>query len=141
MNELEKAVVLLEQMQTCLRYGQMPTDMMLAHLSQGEQFSTFAFLGESLKKMKRGVLFPTAWKESLRGMKQSGFQPCDLERLEQIGDILGGSDFESQIEALSLQLSLLRGHLQQATARREQLGKLYRTLGVLTGIGVSIFLI
>lgn len=134
-------ILLMEQMQTYLRYGQMPTTEMLERFSAGESFAELTFLRDCLSEMRCGCLFPEAWKNSVRRFQTGRLSNRDREILENIADILGGSDFESQIEALELNISLLRQNLQEAITEKNTVGKLYRSLGVLLGIGAAIFMI
>lgn len=113
---------------------------MLSRLSQSESFAGFTFLKECLRQLQGGVLFPDAWKAGVRGFRGS-LTDRDKEILESVSDILGSSDYESQLNALELNITLLEENLKEALAEKNTGGKLYRTLGVLIGIGAAIFLL
>ena len=140
-SDLEQAIRLLEQMQTYLRYGQMPTAEMVSRLSGSEGFAGFTFLSVCLERMKAGDLFPDAWRAALRSFHGSKLSDRDKGVLETIADILGGSDYESQLHALELNITLLGQNLKEALAEKNTGGKLYRSLGVLLGIGAAIFML
>ncbi len=140
MNELENAILLLEQMETCLRYGQIPTFEMLERLSDSGSFGGCTYLNQCFGRVKSGWQFPQAWRKSVQE-ERSGLGKRDKAILSNVADILGGSDFESQIEALSLNRSLLKQNLSEAIGERNTRGKLYRSLGILLGIGIAIFMI
>lgn len=138
---IENAVLLLEKIQTYLRYGQVPTGELVARLSEQEAFRSFSFLGECRAKMEQGVSFPTAWRESIETFSGSALTAADKQVLGGVADILGGSDYVSQISALELTEALLKQNLAEALEEKNTRGKLYRSLGLLLGIGAAIFFV
>ncbi|MBQ4153526.1 MAG: hypothetical protein IJD11_04125, partial [Oscillospiraceae bacterium] len=65
-NELENAILLLEQMETCLRYGQIPTFEMLERLSDSGSFGGCTYLNQCFGRVKSGWQFPQAWRKSVQ---------------------------------------------------------------------------
>lgn len=136
---IETAILLVEKMQTYLRYGQVPTGELVARLAEQEAFRSFSFLKECHIKLEQGVSFPVAWGESVAAWKGSALSEEDKRALSGIADILGGSDYVSQLSALELTEAMLKQNLTEALEEKNTRGKLCRSLGLLLGIGAAIF--
>lgn len=139
-SELENAILFLEKTQTFLKYGQVPTEELLSRLSEQEKFQGLGFIKAALRLMQKGMPFPVAWKQALLEQRGGKLKPADRDILTGVGDILGGSDAESQISGLELTAELLRQNYKEALEEKNTGGKLYRSLGFLIGIGAAIFI-
>lgn len=132
-------MLLVEKMQTCLRYGMLPTGELITQLSEQEAFQSFSFLTECRAKMEQGMSFPAAWRESVEAFGGGALAAADKRVLSGIAEILGGSDALSQISALELTEAMLKQNLSEALTDKNTRGKLYRSLGLLLGAGAAIF--
>ena len=65
----------------------------------------------------------------------------DKDILKNLGKLLGKTDIEGQLSEIELTSSFLDSQIKKAEQERERNGKLYKTLGVITGIGIVIVLI
>ena len=139
-NELEVGILLLEKMQTYLRYGKVPTSELIALLAGNDRFSALSFLKECDRQMNQGTPFPQAWRSGLGSWKNTAMKPKNKEILAGVSDVLGSSDCESQMNTLGLTASLLKQSLREAVEEKNTIGKLYRSLGVWLGIGAAIFM-
>lgn len=137
---MEDAILLIEKIETYLRYGQVPTQELISRLCESEGIRSLTFLKNCYKKMERGDAFPTAWRTSLEEWNNTKLKQEDKKALYDVADILGSSDYESQINALDLTEVLLKQGLEDAVKEKETGGKLYRSLGILFGIGAAIFM-
>ena len=61
--------------------------------------------------------------------------------LEIFGKILGQTDLQGQLGKVKLTLGFLDKQILEAQAEENKNKKLYKTLGVLTGVGLVIILI
>ena len=68
-SELEASLVLLEKMQTYLRYEQTPTDELIEKLATLELFGSLRFLTECRRDMGKGTPFPQAWRAGVNRAK------------------------------------------------------------------------
>ena len=139
-NELETGILLLEKMQTYLRYGKIPTSELVRALASNENFTALTFLKECSQKIEQGDAFPDAWKSAVGLWRDTRLNEKDKEILSGVSDILGSSDYESQVNSLGLTAALLEQNLKEALDAKNTTGKLYRSLGVLIGIGIAIFI-
>ena len=64
-----------------------------------------------------------------------------MGRLAEAGRYLGEMDMLSQERSMDFVAHTLQEQIDQATANATRLGKLYNTMGVLTGIGLVVLLL
>ena len=140
-SELERLLSLFESIETHLRYRQTPTAELIAAMAASEQYRVFTFLPLCAKRLSAGADFPTAWRDSLSASAwDMHLQGGDLDILRSLSDVLGATDTQGQLSALDLASELLRQNLKEAVHKKHTLGKLYRSLGVLVGIGAAIMI-
>ena len=67
--------------------------------------------------------------------------PKDKEVLNGLGKLLGQTDIEGQINQIKLVDDFLNIQIQEANEAKNKNEKLYRTLGMVAGLGIVIILI
>lgn len=65
----------------------------------------------------------------------------DKEVIKTMGKLLGKTDIEGQLSEISLGLDLIGKQIKYAEYERNKNSKLYKTMGVILGLGISIILI
>lgn len=65
----------------------------------------------------------------------------DKQVMKNLSKLLGKTDVEGQINEIELTESFLETQIEKAENEREKNAKLYKTLGVISGIGIVIILI
>lgn len=69
------------------------------------------------------------------------FNKEDKNMIKTIGKLLGKTDIEGQLSEISLGLNLVDKQIKNAECEKNKNSKLYKTMGVILGIGISIILI
>ncbi|MEG2814197.1 MAG: stage III sporulation protein AB [Oscillospiraceae bacterium] len=98
------------------------------------------FLKNVYENMQIEKNFPQIWKEQIDNSQINLFDGDKLLILS-LGDILGSYELNSQIESIELQEKLLEEKINEAREKFLQLGKLYRSLGILLGIACGILIL
>ena len=93
-----------------------------------------------------GITLPDAWRRAVERLHREHRQFCclsaeDVGRLAEAGRYLGEMDMLSQERSMDFVAHILQEQIDQATANATRLGKLYNTMGVLTGIGLVVLLL
>lgn len=65
----------------------------------------------------------------------------DKEVVKTIGKLLGKTDIEGQLSEISLGLDLISKQIKDAECEKNKNSKLYKTMGIIFGLGISIILI
>lgn len=140
--QLEQSLVMLEKIQTYLRYEQMPTKDIIDCLVDCEELQQLCFLKLCHQQLKKSHDFPRLWTQSInQSANKMDFQKDDQKVLKMLGNILGSTNTENQLNQLELVRQLLEQSFQQATQEHQQKGKLFQSLGVLSGIAIAILCI
>ena len=101
----------------------------------------FCKMGESLIRHETESFYDT-WTIGIhRLFMESCIKWEDLEELDVLGKNLGSMDFEAQLNRLNLYLRELDERLIRIQDENREKVKLYRLLGILSGIFITILLI
>lgn len=81
-----------------------------------------------------------AWEEALRIVK-TNLTKEDLDMLRTFGKMIGKTDLEGQIKEIELTNILLDQQAEDARIKKQKNGKMYQSLGVISGLALCIILI
>lgn len=68
-------------------------------------------------------------------------QKCDIEILNDFFENIGMGDTKSEYERCELYINLLKVKSDEAKSKYQELGRLYKTIGLFSGIFICIFFI
>ncbi len=81
-----------------------------------------------------------SWNEAINNTK-SDFNEEDKEIIKMLGKMLGKTDIKGQVNEIDLCISLIKRQLKKAESEKEKNYKLYKTMGIVLGLGICIVLI
>lgn len=82
----------------------------------------------------------TSWCESINELKNN-LDSEDKEIIKMLGKLLGKTDIKGQVNEIVLTQSLIEKQIEKAEFEKSKNVKLYKTMGVICGIGICIILI
>lgn len=83
-----------------------------------------------------------AWDKALENTKdKTNLKEEDITALKTLGKMLGNTDIEGQVSQIELTENLLNEQIENAQEEKIKNSKLYKTLGVATGLTIAIILI
>jgi stage III sporulation protein AB len=98
-------------------------------------------VGQELKKME-GRSFQDIWKEKTEEcLKDTRLKKQDIDLLKGLGENLGYLDKEMQIGTIDLYIEQLEGEIQNLTENVQTKTRLYRCLGIMGGLFITILII
>lgn len=146
---LGERVELLRSLQGALSYLEeeltfrcTPMPKLLAHLAHSRTGAVGGFFRAVLASMERknAPSLRQSWsrlvKEDLPLLKEE-----ERQTLEELGEVLGQYDAQTQAQALRMAGQRLAGAYLEAQAERQRLGKVYLALGVAGGMVTVLVLI
>jgi stage III sporulation protein AB len=128
---LAEIIQLLENMAVQIRYRALPLSELFNEL-QGSEF---------LERVGANCVRPK-WREAWNAAA-ADFPELIEERdiLVSIGNSLGSSDTAGQVAMLELNKELLTSRLAEASDTATKKGAMYRSVGVLAGLGLAIIIV
>lgn len=140
--ELTEWMVLLERWKGELCWKHLPTRELIEQSASWQEVGHLVFLPLCLQKLRQGQSLGQAWESALQeASNRMDWNQEDIRMAGLVGSFLGASDAQTQSQELQMVLELAEGRLSQAREDELRLGKLYRSLGLLSGAGIAVFLL
>lgn len=80
------------------------------------------------------------WNDSIYKLKND-FNDEDKEIIRMFGKLLGKTDIVGQVNEIELTMKLIEKQIEKAEDEKKRNSKLYKTMGVIFGMGICIILI
>ena len=82
-----------------------------------------------------------AWERALENVKEkTSLNEEDITALKTLGKMLGNTDVEGQVSQIELTEQIISERIENAKLDKERNSKLYKTLGITTGLTIAIIL-
>lgn len=81
-----------------------------------------------------------SWNRAVNNT-QNSFNKEDREHIKMLGKMLGKTDVKGQVNEIDLCISLINMQLNKAELEKEKNCKLFKTIGIVLGLGICIVLI
>lgn len=134
----------VQMLETEIIYGCTPLPLALSNVSEKLEGALKVFFARTADELLAGQSYnlEAAWDSSLnRLIKESSLNREDKELLISFGRVLGGSDREDQrkhFELFYIQLKQLEEAAEEARQKNE---KMFKSLGILSGLVIFIILV
>lgn len=140
--EIRQMQNIVAYIETEIIYGHTPLFTIMKNISERENGSIskiFALIAEEMKSNHSS--FALCWKTAFGKLKfLTSLKDREIQIMLHLGSILGQSDRENQQKHLRIALTHLQTEEQNAQEQQYRYEKLFRTLGILTGILIVILL-
>lgn len=136
---IEGSIALLNHLYERLKYLQPTIFSLMEGAAKLGQFESCPYLNDCCAHMRQGESFSASWKQAVQASADL-LGKDEAALLGALGDTLGCTDLDSQLTAIAYTRELLEAKLTAARDYQCTHSKLYRTLGLLTGVGIAIIL-
>jgi len=135
--ELEDMKNALNILETKIRFSKEPLSVIFKDISKlSKNKEIFEKINENMKTMLAGK----AWRQAIENTN-TNFKKDDLEILMSLGNMLGKTDSEGQVNQIEEIKKLLNIQIENANSEKQKNEKLYKTLGMTIGLAIVIILI
>lgn len=135
----EQTVGFLTDLQTQMRFC---GDSLPVLLRTGTGKLLQPLLASCAQEMESGSSFFESWQKALMLVPRSmGLSREDVRLLADFGQGLGTTDVEGQLAHCELYKTMFSSRLRQAREEKEKKVKLYRMLGLFSGVAVSLLIL
>lgn len=138
-NELKEMKLALNILKTKIRFTSEPLYNIFHEISMssnGNISNLFRNISENLKTSSA----KNAWENAIENESLS-IKNEDRQALKSMGKLLGKTDLNGQISEIELTEAFLEAQISDAQNERNKNEKLYKTLGMVTGVGIIVILI
>lgn len=136
---LELTRKMIDEITILIRHKSLTVTEIVDELISNSIYTELAFLQIVKSEIAPGIPFHTAWINAIK--KDSKLLVEEKIELISLGNSLGSSDTEGQMSALTIYKDKFNLLIKKANENYDKKGKLYRSLGVLSGVFVAILLI
>ncbi|GAB6099041.1 stage III sporulation protein AB [Halanaerocella petrolearia] len=140
-SQLKQLKLGLQLLQTEISYGMTPLPQAFAKLESKLETPVALFFAQAKKGLESGLTAKEAWQAAVVDIiAKTALQETEEEVLLNLGTNLGQSTSDDQLRYLTLAQDHLDNIHQEAIAERKEKVKLWRYLGVLTGLFIIILI-
>lgn len=137
---LERLLLHLEEIQGFVKYQNVNFAQIIEQLPYENFYGEF--FGQVLKSLKEGESLNNAWKKGVKlKLENTVLQKRELEIIGDLGEQLGLSNRETQMKQLDFFRDKIKRIHKEMKIEEKEKCKLYTSLGVMSGIFISIVLI
>ena len=138
--ELESFLSALSLISTEIRYFASPTDVIIAKLGSSSDYKNLRVFGICRKSLEKTRDFSQAWDSAIEQAEPYlSIDKGDVEALKRFGGTFGTTDADGQTANCERYCELLRRRLESARDDKAKRGRMYSSLGVLTGVFFAVF--
>lgn len=125
-----------------IRQTASPLEDIIRSAAEDKRLGRLSFLSDINRELDGGSLnIRELWRDCLEKVPPEYIQAEEKAILEELGETLGSTDVQGQLEGLSAKREALRELIADADRERREKGKLYRMLGVTAGLFAAVILI
>lgn len=137
--ELKEMKNALNIFETKIKFTYEPIPEIFGEISNNLKENIASIFREASKKMEK-VSAKIAWEEALKESNTS-LQEEDIAIIKGLGKLLGKTDIDGQVSEIELTSTFLDTQIEKAEKESTKNQKLYKTLGMVTGMAIVIILI
>ncbi len=133
-------MMMLEIVQTQLRYARLPLSPMLVLLEENK--GNLGFLSECREMTQSGKSFPESWRMSIENDRElCRLIHGALPHLIRFGESLGTTDLDGQLSCCEYYERIFRKELEAKEEQSGKYSKLFPTLGIMLGVSAAILIV
>lgn len=134
---LSEIVRFLEEFGVQISYRSLPVEQLIHETNRAES-GFINLVDKKLSEIKHND-WHSAWNQAVE--ETSELNKEDKELLFSLGSQLGSSDVSGQVALLEMNKNLFSRKLTEAIGENSKKGKMYRSVGVLAGLGIAVIII
>ena len=136
---IEHSIALMSFFYDRMRYLCPTVPALIESAVESRSFSDCTYLTDCYSHMRTGATFSQSWEQALLQCHDTlGREECEV--LASLAPVLGATHLESQLSSIAYTRELLQVRLTAAREHTKTHTRLYRTLGMLAGVGIVILL-
>lgn len=140
--ELETFISALSFIATEIRYFASPTPVIISKIKSKEEYAGLHVFEICEKNLLTTHDFKKSWTSALDASKQYlSLDAGDIETLKCFGNTFGTTDIEGELANCEHYINSMKVRLESARIDKTKRGRMYSSLGLLTGVLIAAVLI
>lgn len=139
--ELIQMRLALNILKSKIKFTQIPLKDIFEQIQKNtEEANIKEFWNNVIRELNNNLGIENAWENAIKKTETS-LNKEDLNILHDMGKMLGKTDVDGQVSNLEIASFFIETQIQKAEVEKQKNSKLYKTLGVVTGLAIIIILI
>ena len=139
--ELIQIKLALNIIKSKIKFTQVPLkDIFEQIVKNTEELNIKEFWENTIKELNKNLSIEEAWENAIK-KTEANLNKEDLNILLDMGKLLGKTDVDGQVSNLEIASTFIDTQIEKAEIEKQKNSKLYKTLGVVTGLAIIIILI
>lgn len=139
--ELVQIKLALNIIKSKIKFTQIPLKDIFEQISKNtEEVNVKEFWENTIKELNKNLSIEEAWENAIK-KTETNLNKEDLNILLDMGKMLGKTDVDGQVSNLEIASTFIDTQIEKAEIEKQKNSKLYKTLGVVTGLAIIIILI
>lgn len=141
--QIRQAQQSLQRLETEILYGYNPLPDALRAVAESQSGPVAAMFANASQRLESGAseTAQEGWQQAVEEIwPRTAMKRTERDALLQLGTVLGRSDRNDQAKHLRLAVSVLAAEEAEATEDNRRYGKMWRSLGLLSGVLIVILM-
>ncbi len=136
---IQAMILMIDRISSLIEFRALKTGDILDSISSDKSFEKLAFLKNADDLYKNGLSFYEAWNQAAEEDIMTGDE--ERQQLIMMGSSLGTSNIKGQLSMLKIYRQNMEHIFDTFSEESMNKGKLYRSLGILAGVFISVMLV
>lgn len=139
--ELVQMKLALNIIKSKIKFTQVPLKEIFEQIYKNtEEVNIKEFWENTIKELNKNLSIEEAWENAIK-KTETNLNKEDLNILLDMGKLLGKTDVDGQVSNLEIASTFIDTQIEKAEVEKQKNSKLYKTLGVVSGLAIIIILI
>lgn len=139
--ELIQIKLALNIIKSKIKFTQVPLKEIFEQIHKNtEEVNIKEFWKNTIKELNKNLSIEEAWENAIK-RTETNLNKEDLNILLDMGKLLGKTDVDGQVSNLEIASTFIDTQIEKAEIEKQKNSKLYKTLGVVSGLTIIIILI
>ncbi len=136
---IQVMILMIDRVASLIEFRALKTGDILQTIASDNSFESLGFLKTAYELHKQGSSFYQSWNQAVLSDDTCGEE--EKQQLITLGNSLGTSNIKGQLSMLKIYRQNMENIFNTFSQESMNKGKLYRSLGILAGVFISVMLV
>lgn len=136
---IQVMILMIDRIASLIEFRALKTGDILKTIASDKSFESLEFLKTADEYYNKGYSFYESWNQAVMSDEKAGDE--EKQQLITLGNSLGTSNIKGQLSMLKIYRQNMENIFNTFSQESMNKGKLYRSLGILAGVFISVMLV